>query len=430
MIGQHVDHTREVGNQRKGDGVTHLHLDCFSGISGDMFLGALIDCGLSLTELKQGLRQLPVKGYTVKAQKVMRSNIQATKVDIRVREGFTKPLSFAAIRRLLSQSRLSSYVKHHSLAVFSRLAEAEGHIHGVSPNKVHFHEIGVIDSLVDIVGAFLGCQSLDVKTVSCTPINLGSGTVQTAHGTLPVPSPAVAQLAKEVPVFSSGPRLELTTPTGIGIATQLTREFCAFPPLTPTAVGYGAGTADPEGWPNVLRVFRSYRGASRYGTLEPIVQLETNVDDLNPQAYPFLIEQLFARGALDVCLTPVIMKWGRPGTVVTVLASQPSVHSLLDVLFRESTTLGVRVQEVWRYVLPRRIDTVRVRNGSVRIKTAMINGFRKAMPEYEDCRAIAERTGQPLHMIMEEALHNFAKHHQRSRFEQPTARRSSAKSKL
>lgn len=373
-----------------------------------MFLGALIDSGLSLAKLTRGLRALPLKGYTLKAKKISRSNIQATKVDVLVQKGLTKPLSFAAIRRLLTRSALPPLVKQRSLSVFSRLAEAEGRIHGVTPEKVHFHEIGVIDSLVDIVGAFLGCHYFDVDSVSSTPVNLGSGTIRTAHGTLPVPSPAVAHLAAGVPVFSSGPAIELTTPTGMGIVTQLTREFCPFPPLTPTAVGYGAGSANPEGWPNVLRIFHARRQAPpSHSSLEQIVQLTTTIDDLNPQAYPAMIEHLFDRGALDVSLTPVIMKGGRPGITVTVLTTRDAMQHMLDVLFRESTTLGVRVQEIWRYVLPREMVTVRLGGDTVRIKVSTIDGFRKAKPEYKDCLAIAERTGRPLQTIMEEALRLF-----------------------
>ena len=384
--------------------MNHLHIDCFSGISGDMFLGALMDAGLPLAALKRGLQKIQVKGYQIKANKVHRGTIHATKLDVLIRKGFTKPLSLPVIRRLISTSQLPSIVKSRSLEAFNTLAESEGMVHGVSVSKVHFHEVGVVDSIVDIVGAFLGCAYLDIETVSASAVNVGSGTIQSAHGTLPVPGPAVAHLAKGVPIFAKGPSTELTTPTGMCILTVLTSEFFPLPPMRPTQIGYGAGTADPKGWPNVLRVFLSSGSSTPLGRSETIIEVQTNVDDLNPQVYEALIERLAQVGALDVTLTPVIMKRSRPGTVVTALAPRATVDDVTRILFQETTTLGVRFRELQRRVLTREIHSVRLQGGHVRVKVAdMGNGATKMMPEFHDCRQIAEKTGQPVQEILEQA---------------------------
>ena len=386
----------------------HLHIDCFSGISGDMFLGALIDAGLPLSVLKRDLQKIQVKGYQINATKVHRGTIFGTKVDIRIQKGFTKPLSFPVIRRLISNSQLPSPVKSRSLEAFSTLADIEGTVHGVPPSKVHFHEVGVVDSFIDIVGAFLGCDYLDIETVSSSAVNVGSGTIQSAHGTLPVPGPAVALLAKGIPIFASGPSIELTTPTGMCILRTLTREFHPLPPMRPSQIGYGAGTEDPKGWPNVLRVFLSSGSPNPVGTSEPITEIQTNVDDLNPQIYETLIERLGQVGALDVTLTPVIMKRSRPGTVVTALAPHSAVEDVTRILFQDTTTLGVRIRELQRRVLARDTHLVGLPGGTVRIKVAdMGNGSKKMMPEFQDCKQLAEKTGRPVREILEQARQAF-----------------------
>lgn len=386
----------------------HLHIDCFSGISGDMFLGALIDAGLPLSVLKRDLQKIPLKGYQIKATKVHRGTIFGTKVDIRIQRGFTKPLSFTVIRRLISNSQLPSVVKSRSLEAFSTLAEIEGTVHGVPSSKVHFHEVGVVDSFIDIVGAFLGCDYLDIETVSSSAVNVGSGTIQSAHGTLPVPGPAVALLAKGIPIFASGPSIELTTPTGMCILRTLTKEFHPLPSMYPSQIGYGAGTEDPKGWPNVLRVFLSSGSPNPMGISEPITEIQTNVDDLNPQIYETLIERLGQVGALDVTLTPVIMKRSRPGTIVTALAPHSAVEDVTRILFQDTTTLGVRIRELQRRVLDRDTHLVGLPGGTVRIKVAdMGNGSKKMMPEFQDCKKLAEKTGRPVREILEQARQAF-----------------------
>ena len=388
--------------------MNHLHIDCFSGISGDMFLGALMDAGLPLSTLKRGLQKIQVKGYQIKVHKVHRGTIHATKLDVLIRKGFTKPLSLPVIRRLISTSQLPSVVKSRSLEAFDTLAESEGMVHGVPFSKVHFHEVGVVDSFIDIVGAFLGCAYLDIETVSASAVNVGSGTIQSAHGTLPVPGPAVAHLAKGVPIFSRGPSAELTTPTGMCILTVLTSDFLPLPPMRPTKIGYGAGTADPKGWPNVVRVFLSPGSSQPLGRSESIIEVQTNVDDLNPQVYEALIEGLTQVGALDVTLTPVIMKRSRPGTVVTALAPHSAVEDVTQILFQETTTLGVRMRELQRRVLDRDTHSVRLPGGQVRVKIAdMGNGNTKMIPEFQDCQQVAKKTGQPVREILEQARQAF-----------------------
>ena len=388
----------------------HLHVDCFSGISGDMFLGALVDGGLQLGDLKRGLKKMDAGDYQLRERKVHRGTIHATKVDVLIRDGFTKPLSLPTIRRLITKSRLPAEVKTRSLGVFDRLAEAEGIVHGIPSAKVHFHEVGVLDSLVDIVGAFLGLSFLGVETISASPVNVGSGTTLCEHGTLPVPPPVVALLSKGIPIYSAGPTGELATPTGIGVLTALTQQFGPLPSIAPARVGYGAGDTDHKGWPNVLRVFLSDGNTPKSGTSEDIVQIETNIDDLNPQAYETAMERLFAAGALDVTLTPVIMKRSRPGILITALALPNAVEALVQALFEETTTLGVRILEMNRRVLPRRLQTLRLRQGPVRVKVADVaKGVTKMMPEFRDCKIIAEKTGRPVREVLEEAFHVFKK---------------------
>ena len=387
----------------------HLHIDAFSGVSGDMFLGALVDTGVPLSVLQKGLKSLGIKGYRLREQQVIRNSLRATKVDVDIQKGFTKPLSLATIKKTLTDSRLPDPIRKQALQTFQLIAEAEGTVHGKAPTQVHFHEVGVIDSLVDIVGTLLGVAHLNVTSVSCSPVNLGAGTISTAHGLLPVPGPAVAQMAKGVSVFSKGPALELTTPTGMALIRTLSQNCKTLPPLTPHTIGYGAGAADPEGWPNVLRLFLGQEESEAPITTERIVQLETNIDDMNPQLYDQMMTHLFDAGALDVTLTPTMMKRNRPGTVVSVVAWPKDLQGLTTILLSETSTLGVRVQELARAVLPRRIQTVRLPHGSVRVKIADLGkGQVKVTPEYRDCVALAEKTKQPVQTIIDLARHTFA----------------------
>lgn len=388
----------------------HLHFDCFSGISGDMTLGALVDAGAPFSELVKGLGRLDVRGFKLRKRRVQRGALWATKIDVLITPNQRRPWSLARIRRVLTSSRLSPTVRAQGRAVFERLAEAEGEAHRVAPDHVHFHEVGVLDSFVDIVGGLICCELLAVTRVTASAVNLGSGTIPSAHGVLPAPGPAVALLSKGVPVYSAGPARELTTPTGIALLTTLTTQFGPMPQMTPIAVGHGAGDANPSDWPNVLRVFLSAESGANGRERDTVVQIETNLDDVNPQTYEHIMQRLFRAGALDVTLTPVIMKRGRPAIVLTCLAPPDGVNSLLDVLFEETTALGVRVQEITRHILRRRFASVKIRGGTVRIKIAAVDPrSTKAAPEYVDCKRIAEHTGRPVKAVLEEAALAYAK---------------------
>ena len=383
----------------------HLHFDCFSGVSGDMVLGALVNAGLSWGDLVSGLKRLRLSGYRLRKREVHRGALPAIKVDVIVQQGFQRPLALSRIRKILGDSTLPGSVKERSQSVFDRLTEAEGLAHRVDVKDVHFHEVGVVDSLIDVVGGVLGCYLLNATRVTSSPINVGSGSIQTSHGLLPVPGPAVAALAKGIPIYAAGPRCELATPTGVALLRTLTSEFGPMPMMRNAAVGYGAGDRDPEGWPNVLRVFLQEESAPKAHRIERVMQIETNLDDLSPQTYEYVMEQLFQVGAVDVALAPVVMKKSRPGVVLSCLASEDRTDAVLEVLFQETTTLGVRLYEVHRHVLSRRIVPVMTSGGVVRMKVAEVGaGWEKAAPEYEDCKAIAKLTGRPLKTVMDEVL--------------------------
>ncbi len=387
----------------------HLHFDCFSGVSGDMILGALVDAGLSPRALRKGLTALPVSDYRLTISKVRRGAIHATKVDVVIARRQTAPRSWPRIRRLLAASRLPPWVKTQSLAVFERIADAEGAVHGQAPAKVHFHELGMTDSLVDVVGGLLGCHALGARTFSATPVNVGFGMMKSGHGVLPVPGPAVAALAKGCPIYSRGPEMELTTPTGMALLTTLTRTFGHLPPIVTGAVGYGAGTANPCGWSNVLRVFVSAAAdADATPETDVVVQLDTGIDDMNPQLYDAVMERLFAGGALDVSVTPTMMKRQRPGVLLTVLARPEEAGALTHTLFRETTTLGVRSRFVGRTTLARSMRTVRLPQGRVRVKVVHALDGPQYRPEYQDCRALADKTGLPVRDIIDTVMRKLS----------------------
>jgi uncharacterized protein (TIGR00299 family) protein len=394
----------------------HLHFDCFSGVSGDMVLGALVSAGLSWRGLINGLKHLRLSGYQLRKREVHRGALPAIKVDVIVQQGFQRPLTLSRIRKILTGSTLPGPVKERSRSVFDRLAEAESLAHRVDMKDVHFHEVGVVDSFIDVVGGVLGCYLLNATRITSSPINVGAGSIQTSHGLLPVPGPAVAVLAKGIPIYATGPRNELATPTGVALLRTLASEFGPMPTMKSVAVGYGAGDHNPDGWPNALRVFLEEESSSEARRTERMMQIETNLDDLSPQTYEYVMEQLFQVGAVDVALTPVVMKKSRPGIVLSCLTTEDLTDAVLEVLFQETTTLGVRLHKVHRQVLSRRIVPVTISGGGVRMKVAEVGaGWEKAAPEYEDCKAIAKRTGRPLKTVMEEALRTYRRGHPKNR---------------
>src|SRR2546430_610457 len=379
------------------------YFNCFSGISGDMCLGALVDLGLPLTDLSKALKGLRLVGFSLKSRRVKRAGLSATKVDVLVQDGMDRPMTFQDIRRLLQAARLPAVVRKDSLRVVENLARAEAAAHKTSFAKVHFHELGIIDSLVDVVGTIVGCQLLGIEGIYSSAMNVGSGTIESNHGRLPVPAPATAHLLTGLPIYSAGPERELTTPTGAALMATLSHGAGPMPAMTMNAVGNGAGTFNPSDWPNVLRVFLGE--ISNAAESDRIMVLETNLDDMNPQAYELLMDRLLAQGALDVTLTPVIMKRSRPGIVLTVLTDTVKVESVLRVMFAETTTLGVRIQEMSRRLLAREIIELSTKFGPVRIKVAKGSGRAgrlKARPEYRDCKRLAEETGLPLRTIVRE----------------------------
>lgn len=380
------------------------YFECSSGISGDMILGALIDAGLPLSKLSAGLKHLPIKGFSLKARKVRRSTIAATKVDVIIQGTPKAPRTLDAMTRMINKTALPPPVIKQSLDVLSRMAQAEARAHGVTPAKVVFHEIGVVDTIVDVVGGLLGCALLGIERVTASPLNLGSGLVKTSHGTLPIPVPATAELLKGVPIYTSEIQAELTTPTGAALVTSLATNFGSMPEMRVQSIGHGAGTWQIPGRPNLLRIFIG-EGArmTDLQTSDRAVMIETNLDDMNPQIYDILIERLLSGGALDVTLTPVIMKQGRPGIILGTLTTQEHLDAVTEIIFRETTTLGVRFHDVARTVLSRTQTKVKTKYGSVAVKIATLNdGTQRRAPEYRDCRQIAQHTGIPVRDVMDE----------------------------
>jgi len=381
------------------------YFDPFSGASGDMVLGALLDAGLALPDLRAELGKLDVRGYELRAESLTRHGLRGTRVSVAV-AGDQPGRDWAAIRALVAGSALDQGVKDAALAIFGRLAQAEAQVHGVPVDDVHFHEVGGVDAIVDICGAAIGLHLLGIARVFSGPPRLGSGFVQSQHGLLPVPAPATAELMAMVGAPTAAPpsgvepvAAELLTPTGAAILTVLA-EFRR-PAFVPAAIGYGFGARELP-WPNALRVWLGETDDAAEAGAELV--LETNIDDMNPQFYELLVERLFAAGALDVWLTPIIMKKGRPATRVSALCAASRRGSLEDVLIENSTTLGVRALGVDRVKAPRRVETVVTRWGDVRLKLRGWNGrVIGAVPEYDDCAAIARAHDIPLREVWDEA---------------------------
>ncbi|HTS12630.1 MAG TPA: nickel pincer cofactor biosynthesis protein LarC [Candidatus Limnocylindrales bacterium] len=493
------------------------YFDCFSGISGDMVLGALVDAGADLGAIEAELRKLGLAGWSIGAKKVQRGAISATQVVVEV-DGASgakaqissgedmsdlKPclptgrqqLSSGAKARVRSgdsmsrlkarptkrgktakqseesaaghrhehghehheQEKLSSeaeartssggvtpdlkvrppehHHEHHhrglseivkmidaaglkpraaerAKKIFRRLGEAEAHVHGVDIEKVHFHEVGAVDSIIDIVGAAIGFELLGIDEFACSSMDVGGGQVKTEHGILPVPAPATVELLRGAPTHSSGIRRELVTPTGAAIATTLATRYAEIPPMKLRAVGYGAGSAELAEKPNVMRLLIGDREESEAGESwsAPVTVIETNVDDMSPQIYGYFVERALAAGALDVFSTPAQMKKNRPGLLVTLLSEAENVSRLIDLIFRETTTIGVRTYEVRRKILQREFVAVETPFGRVRMKVSHMNGsILNATPEYEDCQKIAGERGLPLKQVIAAAAFEFQK---------------------
>ncbi len=388
-----------------------VYFDCASGASGDMLLGALVDLGLSIDQLAAELAKLPLTGYRLGAHKVHRAGLHATKVDVVTNEhehghghghDHAQARTLPDILRLLDRSGLAGEVKDRAGACFRRLAEAEGEVHGVAPEAVHFHEVGALDSIVDVVGGVIGLAWLRADRFAASPLNVGTGTVSMAHGVFPVPPPATARLVRGVPVYGAGDG-ELLTPTGALLVTAHATAYGPLPPVRLEAVGHGAGTRDTHQRPNVLRLIVGEEDAG--ATAGRVLVLEAEIDDMSPQLYGPLIERLLAAGALDVYLTPVQMKKNRPGTLVTVIAPPSRRQAVEDVFFAETTTLGVRFQEWERTTLEREVVPVETPYGPIGVKVGRRGGeVKNAQPEFEDCQRAASAHGVPVKEVWAAAL--------------------------
>jgi pyridinium-3,5-bisthiocarboxylic acid mononucleotide nickel chelatase len=413
------------------------YLECFSGISGDMFLGALVDAGVRSQILEEVIAALNV-GARLEISRVVRSGISAIKADVFVDGEKDSPRDeisrakgspphepaphghshshqhgrgLTEIKKIISQTSFSEGAKKTAIAIFDALGAAEAKIHNTSVDSVHFHEVGAVDAMVDIVCAAVGAEMLGVDEIICSPLNVGGGMVKCSHGTFPVPAPATVELMREAPVYSSGLQAELVTPTGAAIVKTLASRFAAFPEMKIEKSAYGAGSRDFPGHPNVVRLTVGEavsRSLAAQTSSETITVLEANLDDLNPQVFGYVMDRLLEEGALDAFGMPVQMKKNRPGTLLTVLCKPEDAGKLTQLLFTETTTLGVRRRDEMRQTLARRWESVGTPWGEVRMKIASMNGtVTNYAPEYEDCRRIAAEQHVPLKTVMGAAVDSY-----------------------
>ena len=432
-----------------------VYFDCFSGASGDMLLGALIDLGLDLDRLREELLKLPIDGYRIETRRVERSALSALKVDVIVGDrvegsggtvhahphdhghdhahGFSfDPLhheevedeeqeedatdtatesnskGLVEILHLIDSSSLSPLTRQRASTAFRRLGEAEARAHGTTPETVHFHEVGAVDAIVDIVGSMAAFELLGIERFFCSSINVGGGTVDFSHGHYPVPGPATAELLRGVPIYSGAVQKELVTPTGAAIITTVVDSYGPLPPFVVDRIGYGAGTRDVPRHPNVLRAMIGTVVESGTGS-DRIVVIEAAIDDMSPEALGYFIEKALADGAIDVYVTPVQMKKNRPGVALTVLVEPVDLDRISRLVFRETTTIGLRHREVSRRVLDRVLVQVETSVGPIHVKVASLDGeVVNAAPEYHDCHEAAQRTGLPLRAIQAMAAAAYA----------------------
>ena len=432
------------------------YLDCFSGVSGDMMLGALLDAGVDAELFRQAVAALGVDAQ-IKIETVDRSGISSKKVHVLTAEGArddahivfdkhsqshahgpthdahdrsrsnhetkaeeggkqhahhdhdhpnTQGRSLKEIDELISRAPIDSTARTIAMRAFHLLGEAEAKIHNIAVEQIHFHEVGAMDAIADIVCTAVGCVSLAVDRWLCSPLNVGGGTVKCAHGVFPVPAPATAELLKGCPVYSSGVQAELVTPTGAALLRALGAEFVAMPAMTIERIGYGAGTCDLPNLANVMRItLGEVLQKEQSEDVEVVTVIETAVDDLTPQLIGYVMEQALVAGALDVMVTPVLMKKNRPGHLVTVLCEREKTDGLCNLLLRETTTLGLRLREEKRQCMQRKFATVSTKWGNVRVKLAYLNGkLTNSSPEFEDCRSIAEEYKIPLKIVLQEVI--------------------------
>ncbi len=404
-----------------------LYIDCFSGVAGDMLLGALIDAGVPLAEVRGALGSLAIDAETVWTERVTRAGLAATKFCVRGEDGdghaphahdhthsheshnsAQSHRTVTQIAELVEGSALSRTGKDRALGLFNRLAQAEAAVHGTSTDQVHLHEVGALDSIIDIVGTVHAIEHLGVDRVEASPLNVGGGTIRSAHGVYPVPAPATLCLLRDTPVYAGPQQVELVTPTGALLVTDYASSFGPLPPMRVAQVGYGAGARDFPGTPNVTRVVVGEAEGAAGG--DRVVVIEAEVDDMNPQFFGGLIETLLSAGALDAFYTPIYMKKGRPGTLITVVAPPEAREALSALLFRGTTTIGVRYREAARECLARETVVVPTAAGEIRVKVARRDGqVANAAPEFDDCARAAAATGRPvkeIHALAVSAFHD------------------------
>ncbi|MBT4140487.1 MAG: nickel pincer cofactor biosynthesis protein LarC [Candidatus Latescibacteria bacterium] len=369
------------------------YFDCFAGISGDMTLGALVDAGLSFDLLKTELDKLNVPEFKLSQRRVEKHGIAGTKVDVDAQEGHVHR-HLIDVLYIINNSSISDAAKEKARKVFQKLAEAEAKVHGTSINEVHFHEVGAVDAIVDVVGVVIGLELLGIEKIYASKFRFGSGRTRGAHGAMPIPVPAVVEMTKGYPAERTDIPLELVTPTGAAILTALSSGIGEQIHLKTEITGYGAGTRDVEQVPNLLRV-EIGELITDSQTDSPIL-LETNIDDMTPEIYGYIIDRLLEAGARDAFLTPVIMKKGRPGIQLTALTDPNKEREITDLIFSETTTLGIRRIPVQRHMLERRTDTVDTPFGPIRVKIANVNGKERVTPEYDDCARIAREKNVPI----------------------------------
>ncbi|MEG6585536.1 nickel pincer cofactor biosynthesis protein LarC [Dendrosporobacter sp. 1207_IL3150] len=389
-----------------------LYLDCFSGISGNMFLGALIDAGMPEQYLREQLGKLPVTGYRLDIERTKKCGISAIYADVKLHthqhhhhdhEHHHRHLP--DIVEIIEKADLNSVVKTNSIKIFMELAKAEAKVHGTTIEKIHFHEVGAVDAIVDIVGAAIGLDWLGIERIYTSKLHVGSGFIKCDHGVMPVPAPATSELLKNIPYYSGDITKELVTPTGAAIIAALGTEYGAMPAnFISKIVAYGAGTWDLE-IPNVLRMHVGELDVASANNVHPLKVIEANIDDLNPQVYEYVMEKLLKAGALDVWLTPIIMKKSRPATKLSVLIENTELDKMVDIIFKETSTIGMRFYSVERSVAERKLTTVNTDWGLVKVKVSYQDGkIINITPEYDVCKQLAEANNVPLKAIQQEAL--------------------------
>jgi pyridinium-3,5-bisthiocarboxylic acid mononucleotide nickel chelatase len=382
------------------------YFDCFAGASGDMILGSLLDAGLSLDRLKAQLKKLRLKHYDLSVKPISKRGIGGSQALVNIEQVHHERhhRHLHDIQQIIEGSDLNPAIKERSLAIFTRLAEAEAKVHRTTIDAIHFHEVGAMDAIIDVVGSVSGMMDLGIERVYCSPFHLGCGTVECDHGTMPVPAPATAELIRGKPAYSTGVKGELLTPTGAAILTTIAEGFGPMPHMVVEKIGYGAGVADPP-IPNLLRLVigESSAEATEYH-IDRVAVVETNIDDMNPQIYDYLMEKMLAMGALDVFLVPVQMKKNRPATMLTLICRLEQVEEFANFLLTETTTIGLRWRVDDRMKAARSFRKVETEFGPVTFKVAEFDArIVNATPEYEDCKRIALEKGIPLKNVMEQA---------------------------